>query len=209
MGITNTPTVYLRLYKTVRLPQDHPILLGQIAQIVTDPAWEEKLNRLVVATPQEREGDILLVDMTRVVQRIKHLSPSFVVEHFGDPHTLIEFTSKPKRPSLPFVIFIWLLLFTGSGLAIMNFHTDVSMMQVHQKVYFLLTGENEKHPLWLQIPYSIGIGAGMLLFFNRIFRKRINEEPNPLELELYNYQQNVNQYIVTEEYKKYQSEHNK
>lgn len=202
MKQNTAPIVYLRLRKVVRLQADKPILLGQIAQFVTQPEWEEKLQRLVVASPEEREGNFLLIDMLRIVERIRQLEMDFQVEHFGEPHSLIEFQVQPKRPSLIFVIFIWLLLFTGSGLAIMNFHTDVSMLEVHQKVYFLLTGDHKEHPLIMQIPYSIGIGAGMVLFFNRFIRKKINEEPNPLELEMFNYQQNVNQYVVIEEYNK-------
>ena len=46
----------------------------------------------------------------------------------------------------------------------MNFHADVSMLAVHQRIYELMTGKKVDHPLILQIPYSIGIGAGMVHF---------------------------------------------
>ncbi|MNG19554.1 hypothetical protein D3C84_1037220 [compost metagenome] len=42
----------------------------------------------------------------------------------------------------------------------------------------------------------------MVLFFNHIFRKRFNEEPNPLEVELYMYQENVNAYVIADEMRK-------
>jgi len=77
----------------------------------------------------------------------------------------------------------------------MNFHEDVSMQEVHQKIYYMLTGQNDYTPLFLQIPYSIGIGLGMIVFFNHIFKKRFNEEPSPLEVEIFNYQQDIDQYI--------------
>src|SRR5699024_4221207 len=78
---------------------------------------------------------------------------------------------------------------------IMNFHYDVSMQEVQQKLHFLITGEKTEFPLWIQIPYSIGLGVGMLLFFNHWFNKRFNEEPSSLEIEIYNYQQNLDQYL--------------
>ncbi len=81
----------------------------------------------------------------------------------------------------------------------MNFHADVSMKEVHQRISELVTGKRQNHPLWFQIPYSVGIGLGMLLFFNHLFRKRLNDEPNPLELEMYMYQENVNTYVIAEE----------
>lgn len=86
----------------------------------------------------------------------------------------------------------------------MNFHTDVSMMQVHERIYYLITGEKSHQPLWMQIPYSIGIGLGMILFFNHIFQKKINEEPSPLEVELFMYQQSLDQYYIQNENKENQ-----
>jgi stage V sporulation protein AA len=78
----------------------------------------------------------------------------------------------------------------------MNFHADVSMPLVHQRVYYLLTGKVEKNPLVLQIPYSIGVGMGLLVFFNHAFKRKFNEEPSPLEVEMFLYQQNINKCMV-------------
>lgn len=36
----------------------------------------------------------------------------------------------------------------------------------------------------------------MILFLNHWFNKRFNEEPSPLELELFQYKQRVNEYIA-------------
>ncbi len=39
----------------------------------------------------------------------------------------------------------------------------------------------------------------MILFFNHVFKKRINEEPSPLEVEMFNYQQNIDHYMIINE----------
>lgn len=65
----------------------------------------------------------------------------------------------------------------------------------------MMTGKEEEKPLLFQIPYSIGIGLGMILFFNHVFKKRINEEPSPLEVEMFNYQQSLDQYVILHENK--------
>jgi stage V sporulation protein AA len=83
----------------------------------------------------------------------------------------------------------------------MNFHEDVSMQAVHQKIYYLITGKTNEYPLLLQVPYSIGLGLGMVLFFNHLFRKKFNEEPSPLDVEMFNYQQDLDQYVVVNELK--------
>lgn len=201
----DTPTLYIRLRKRVRMAKGTPILLGQVAQILIEPEWEEPLKRIVLYTPEETDGSYVLIDMMTVVRKVKELIPNVTVEHFGEPQTVVEL----KEPSASargrlVLVPIWLLLFVGSGLAIMNFHTDVSMQEVHRKLFWMITGRRDAHPLILQIPYSIGIGAGMVIFFNRLFRKKFNEEPNPLEVEMFMYEESVHQYVIKDELDKRQ-----
>ncbi|MNW57963.1 hypothetical protein D3C74_358020 [compost metagenome] len=66
----------------------------------------------------------------------------------------------------------------------------------------MITGERDEHPYLFQAAYSIGIGLGMIVFFNHLFKKKWNEEPTPLEVEMFLYQENLNQYVIAEEYKK-------
>lgn len=198
----SAPIVYLRFRKQVSIIRGQPVLLGHVAQLLTEPELEETLQRVELYRPEEEDGNRLLVDVIRVLTKIRETMPNIQVELFGEPHVLIEIITKVKKPNLALIILVWLLLFIGSGLTIMNFHKDVSMLEVHQRLYELITGRQEEHPYILQIPYSIGIGIGMVLFFNHLFKRKFNEEPSPLEVEMFLYQQNMNQYVITEEYRK-------
>ncbi len=73
------------------------------------------------------------------------------------------------------------------------------MRDVHIALYEIITGERNDYPYLLQIPYSIGLGLGMIVFFNHIFKKRLNEEPSPLEVEMFNYQLDLDQYVAMHE----------
>lgn len=198
------PTLYIRLRKRLILPKDQPIRLGQVAQLIVDPYWEPRLQQLILHQPQKEDGNFVLVDMMQVVRKVKQVMPETTIEHFGEPHVIVELDSRSKRARTLMLPIVWMILFIGSGLAIMNFHTDVSMPEVHRKLYKLITGKEELRPLMLQIPYSIGIGVGMIIFFNRLFRKKFNEEPNPLEVEMFMYQENIHQYVINDEYAKKQ-----
>jgi stage V sporulation protein AA len=202
---TPPPTLYLRLRKRVRHTKQHPILLMHVAQLIVDPHLEHHLMRLQVYEPKDYDGTFVLVDMLRVVSAIKQQFPELVIEYFGEPHTLVDLVDDrtgERRPNLMLFLAMCLLLFIGSGLAIMNFHEDVSMPEVHRRIYELVTGTTTERPYLLQIPYSIGLGLGMVLFFNQWFKKKFSEEPSPLEVELYMYQESMNQYMITEEYRK-------
>ncbi len=195
-------TIFLRLHKRVRIPKGRAIRLRDVAKTLSDPEFDPALEELVLHRPARGEGNLVLVDILKVIETIRRAFPDAHIEHFGDPHTLVEIVSKRKPANRFMFVIAWALLFFGSGLAIMNFHEDVSMPEVHRRIVTLVTGEEVEHPYVLQIPYSIGIGLGMIIFFNHVFKTKINEEPSPLEVEMHKYEESVMQYVIKEEYER-------
>jgi stage V sporulation protein AA len=190
--------VYLRLKKKVRVSPGQKIFLGDIAQVLADESVMS-IVRLPVYQASLSDGNLVVIDVLDVIAKIRRVHPALDVRNVGPAQTIIEMEVRRRIPSAVWVVMIWFLLFVGSGLALMNFHTDVSMKSVHQRIYYLVTGSHERHPLILQIPYSLGIGIGMILFFNHLFKRRFNDEPSPLELEMFLYQENLNQYVIDHE----------
>lgn len=200
---TKQSALYLRLKKRIYIRPERSVTLGQAARLLAiSDEQEEQLNKLVLYQHRKADGNRVVIDLLQIVKAIRELEPELTVEAYGDPQVLIMVSEKPVKPRIIVLLFAWLLLFFGAGLAIMNFHTDVSMKEVHIRIVELITGKQTEHPLWFQIPYSFGIGFGMILFFNHLFRKRFNEEPNPLEVELFTYQENVNAYVIADEMRK-------
>ncbi|WP_138753445.1 stage V sporulation protein AA [Paenibacillus sinopodophylli] len=203
MATSNHSVLYLRLKKRIYTKPNQQVTLGQAARLLAkDDALEDSLKRLVLYQHKKEDGNRVVIDLLQIVKAIREREPGLTVEAYGDPQVLVMVAEKLVKPRIAVLLFAWLLLFFGAGLAIMNFHTDVSMKEVHIRIVELITGKRTEHPLWFQIPYSLGIGLGMVLFFNHLFRKRFNEEPNPLEVELYMYQENVNAYVIADEMRK-------
>ncbi|MFC7441049.1 stage V sporulation protein AA [Laceyella putida] len=195
------PILYLRLKKKVTAKPGQPLSIKHLCRL-TGKDIPPEVGDIHVCTPSLRNGNYIVIDVIDVIHMVQQQFPALEVHHVGSHQMLIEVKVSVKRPRLLYVFLVALLLFTGSGLAIMNFHTDVSMADVHERIVYLLTGTHQKRPLFLQIPYSIGIGAGMILFFNRLFRRRFNEEPSPLELEMFLYQETIDQYMINDEKQK-------
>lgn len=193
--------LFLRLRKRLSVKPQAVITLGDICQLYWDGEREAALARMPVYRVRPEDGDLIIIDIMQVIRKIRTAYPEASLEIQGSTQIIVEVLNPRKRPKPVLVAVVWLLLFVGSGLAIMNFHTDVSMLQVHQRIHYLITGQASEQPLWLQIPYSIGIGLGMVLFFNHLFKKRITEEPSPLEVELFMYQQSLDQYYIQHENK--------
>lgn len=193
--------LFLKLRKKLSVKPHTVIALGDICQLYWDGMKEKTLAKLPVYQVKPEDGDLIIIDIMQVIQKLKNIYPELSLEVQGSAQIIVEVDNPRRTPNTLLVALVWVILFIGSGLAIMNFHTDVSMLQVHQRIYYLLTGKVNNQPLLLQIPYSIGVGLGMVLFFNHIFRRRINEEPSPLEVELFLYQQSLDQYYIQHENK--------
>lgn len=194
--------IYLQLRKHVRLPLGQAIRLGDVARVLADSSLEPRLLDMILKQPRERDGNLVLIDMLHIIEHIQESIPDIQVEYVGEPQVLVEMVGKEKRPLPLLFILVWLLLFFGSALTIMNFHADVSMQAVQVRIVEMITGERDEHPYLFQGAYSVGIGFGMVLFFNHLFKKKWNEEPTPLEVEMHLYQENLDQFVIAEEYKK-------
>lgn len=194
--------LYMRLKKRVHIKAEETVTLGMTARLLAHEGIEEEMAALELYRHRTADGNRVVIDLLQIIRVIRARFPDMSIETYGDPQVLLMVGEKAERTRMPVLVAAWLLLFFGAGLAIMNFHTDVSMKEVHIRIAELVTGRRSEHPLWFQIPYSAGIGLGMLLFFNHLFKKRFNEEPNPLEVELYLYQENVNAYVVADEMRK-------
>lgn len=185
----------------VQAPPQEKVLLNDIAQVIAPDEVLSQLQTLTIHQLTVTDQNIVIIDVMKVIHLIKNEFERMEVQTIGPAQTIIEVMNKKKGVRLPFFLLIWFLLFFGSALAIMNFHDDVSMKSVHEKIYTIITGKKDAKPLLFQIPYSIGLGMGMILFFNHVFKKRINEEPSPLEVEMFNYQMDLDNYVIIHENK--------
>jgi stage V sporulation protein AA len=195
------PIFHLRLKKKITAGTDEVLRVHDLCHAVADERFLDVMDLPVLKTALEH-GNAIVIDVLDVVRVIQERHPQLDIRAVGPAQTLVEVRTPGNRPNPAAAVFVWLLLFVGSGLAIMNFHADVSMQQVHERIFYLITGVHVKKPLLLQVAYSLGIGTGMVLFFNHLFRRRFNEEPSPMELEVFLYQETIDQYLINDEKQK-------
>lgn len=191
--------LYLRLKRKIEAHNTDTIRLEDVAYLSSDQETLKKLSTLPLHEITKKDDEYVVIDRFHIIRMIQQFNSSITIEALGSEETIIQVDSDSKSAPIFFVGFVWLVLFIGAAMTIINFHYDVSMQEVHQKIHFFFTGTYEKYPLFIQIPYSIGLGVGMILFLNHWFKKRFNEEPSPLELELFQYKKNVNDYIAHHE----------
>ena len=86
--------------------------------------------------------------------------------------------------------------FFGTGFTIMAFHNDISINKIFSHVYELVMGYPSDGYSILEVSYSIGLAAGIILFFNHIGGRRITKDPTPIEVEMRVYETDVNKALI-------------
>ncbi|WLP66849.1 stage V sporulation protein AA [Bacillus thuringiensis] len=185
----------------LKVSPSYEVKLGDVAQLAGDAFVVEALQNEIVYKITAHDKTHVVIDVMKIIEIIRRKAAHIQINLLGSGQTLVEIIYEKKKVHPVFFGLVWLLLFIGAALAIIYFHEDVSMQQVHQRLYYMITGEFNAQPLLFQIPYSVGLGLGMVLFFNHVFQKRINEEPSPLEVEMFQYQQSLDQYVIVNENK--------
>ena len=189
--------VFLNLKEKVILKDSEHVLLRDLADISAEEEMEQSLKNLVYPVNINEKCNVLIPAIS-IISFIKKNMDNIDLAVVGETDVLVSFINEEinkDKYKIMRVILVCFLLFIGSITAIINFHSDVDMEQAHKVIYRVVTGIETDKLLLLQIPYSLGIGVGMSVFFNNVFNKKINEEPTPLEMETYTYQQNVDEYI--------------
>ena len=195
--------VYLLLKGKVAWDINSYITVKDIADIYCqDESLKHRLEVTKILKTKDVE-DWIRISSIDIINIIGTKHPDLDLVLMGEDEVLVEIKSRHETNQLFDILkvaLIFILLFFCSGIAIINFHTDVDMDETMEVIYRTLSGKDNSNPLILSIPYSIGLGIGVITFFNRIISKspRRKKEPGPMEIELYKYDQDMEEYIIND-----------
>jgi stage V sporulation protein AA len=139
-------TVYIRMRNRIQANPDQPVFLKDVAQIIADETVIGRLEKLKIYQITKEDKNMIVIDVMKIISFMKEAYGNIEVQTIGPAQTVIEVIYKKRGVSFPLFVLIWFLLFFGSALAIMNFHEDVSMQSVQQRIYTILTGKEVKKP---------------------------------------------------------------
>ena len=94
------------------------------------------------------------------------------------------------------VVLVCLVSFFGTAFTIMAYHNDVGIHEVFGEIYRIFMGSEPVGVNVLEISYSLGLAAGIIVFFNHIGGWRITKDPTPIEVSMRNYEEDVNKALI-------------
>lgn len=198
-------TVYLQIDQNVKITSEK-FSLKEIAKVSSsDKALETKIKLLKIPAQQITGPGRYVFSVMDVIEAIQKEYPSVEVNNIGEADFVVTL-EKAKQPGMVWqwtkTIFVCLLSFFGAAFSIMAFNNDVGITDLFGQLYELFVGEASDGFTVLEVSYSIGLGLGIVLFFNHFAKRTLKADPTPLEMELRAYEDQVNTTIIEAENRK-------
>lgn len=184
------------------------VTVGDVAKIYCqDKKLLNKIKTLKIYTFRNPKKNRIIYSAVKVIQIISESCPSanISISHIGEPDFVLEYEATTKKTLIPTWLNVFIcsvIMFFGSAFAIMTFNTDVSISKLFSDIYTDVTGiENDGFTI-LEISYSIGLGLGIIIFYNHFGKKRLSKDPTPIELEMRTYETEIETALVDGVHKK-------
>lgn len=192
-------TLYLLLEQNIEVKHPH-VYLQDIAKLsCSNPEVLDRIRILPVITLEPEKPGRYVLSVMELVRLIQQKEPELTVTPMGETTFIITYKSAPSQN--PFrkwgkVFFVCLATFFGSAFSIMTFNNDVDLGGLFQKIYFWITGKQSDGFTVLEISYSIGIGLGILFFFNHFGKLKFTDDPTPMQIQMRTYEDDVNNTLI-------------
>lgn len=190
----------------VKIPQEtktekKDVRLGDAARIYSrDKAAEARVKAFrLVSFQKARRKTSWVGSVMEIIQKAEQADPEIQLVNLGETDFVV-FYEPEKGGSRLFenlkVFFVCLVSFCGAAFAIMSFHNDSNVTDVFGNVYRLVMGEEAEGPTVLDASYSVGLAAGILVFFNHFASWKLTVDPTPIEVEMDLYEENLNKTVI-------------
>lgn len=196
-------TLYVKPSKQAKVIGKKEITVQDLAKLEGDQTLVEQMLPVVVMRVKKPDQEQkLYASFLDIAKAIRKVNPNVTLDCVGELDTMIMYAPQMKQPKkgVEFlkVLLVCVILFFGSALAIMTFHNDASVPDVLKIVHTIFTGEETDRPLLLIISYAAGIAIGIMSFFNHFGRKKLTDDPTPVQVEFVAYKKQIDDAVVDE-----------
>lgn len=200
--------LYIQTDKNCKI-EKAKVQLQDVAELTCDdPAILQKCKVIQIKkVPEGRYGRYVLsaVEMIEKIQKEVKVD----ITHVGEPEMILTYEDPAGKNivwSWVKTILVCLVTFFGTMFSIMTFNQDVEVSKLFDTIYQQFTGTTSNGFTVLEVSYAIGIGLGVIFFFNHFGKWRISHDPTPMEVEMRLYEDDVDKTVLEMEDRQGQTE---
>jgi len=196
---TEKTYVYLKCERNVET-QAEDVFLKQIGKVYcSDKKVTAKCNAVKVHHFANEDPKRCVISVLKLVEMMEKECPEICVEIVGETDVLLEQIRVDKYKGIVQwlkIVLVCLVSFFGTAFTIMAYHNDIGINEVFEEIYRMVMGAEPGGLNTLEISYSVGLSAGIIIFFNHIGGRRITKDPTPLEVAMRNYEEDVDNALI-------------
>ena len=199
MGVSNE-TLYLKIEKNTIMTDRH-VKLSDIAKLeCANPAIPRQLKQKKIYTFQDaidvkkQKNQMQVFSVLKIIELIHEEYPNIDISNEGESDFIVEYIPYPLKPkwiNAVKTVLLCVVVFFGSAFTIMAFNNDIGVNQVFSKFYLQVMGSGPGGVSELEVSYCIGLGLGIVIFFNHVGRKKITPDPTPIQVEMRKYEKDI------------------
>ncbi len=176
------------------------VTLGDLLNMeCTDKLMLAKARTLKIVRFKKSGRQRCVVSVLKIISCIHEKFPQADVQNLGETDIIVTYEDQ-KTPALAWHIiktaFVAAVTFFGAAFSIMAFNNDVDVTKLFGQIYELVIGRETGGFTVLEISYSVGVTAGILIFFNHFGRKRFTVDPTPMEIQMRLYENDIQTTLI-------------
>lgn len=193
-------TVYIKMEMKTQLMKPG-VTVGDLGAVFCKDANVQNYVRTlqVYKFPMVKGQNRVVISVMQIVKLVQEKYPGYTVINLGEADTVVELVCVKKYKTSLIgikVLLVCLVCFFGTAFTIMAFHNDIGITSVFEQFYENVTGKPSNGFTILEIAYTVGLAAGMCIFFNHIGGRRLTKDPTPIEVEMHIYEEEVNRALI-------------
>lgn len=187
-------TVYLKCNMHSKV-QESRVYIKDIAEVYCRDTHIVNKVRSACICHLKKAGDRQVMSTLFIMKKLEEQFPEVEIELMGSTDVIAEW-DKPQKLEWLKIAMVSLIAFFGTAFTIMAFHNDIAIRDVFEEIYHLTRGTAPDGVDVLELSYCIGLFLGITVFFNHFGKKKLTNDPTPVTVAMYKYEQDVDQTIV-------------
>lgn len=194
-------TLYIKGEQNVEVKNQDVTLGDLISMECVQQNVVSKLKTLKLMKIPNQGKHRFVVSVLKIIECIHKEYPTLEIQNMGETDIIVTYEGTKQKNRLwevCQVIFVVITCFTGAAFAIMAFNNDAGVPEIFEQIYEQFMGEKAAGFNILELTYSIGLGVGIIVFFNHFGKKKFTVDPTPIEVEMSLYENDIQTTLIAQ-----------
>ncbi|HJC34818.1 MAG TPA: stage V sporulation protein AA [Candidatus Mediterraneibacter faecipullorum] len=191
--------LYIKGSRDVEVTKPDVTLGDLLSMESTDKLMLAKVRTLKIVRFKKSGRQRCVVSLLKIIACIHGEFPQVDIQNLGETDIIVTYEDQ-KTPAFAWhiikTVFVAAVTFFGAAFSIMAFNNDVDVTKLFGQIYELMTGQETNGYTVLEIAYSVGVTAGILIFFNHFGKKRFTVDPTPMEIQMRLYENDIQTTLI-------------